>query len=146
MNSYLPQSRYGRARPGFWAVLCIVIATVILGASNLLQYYKFAHEGIRTEATVIAKEPTKHRFVDYSYIVGSNKYYGAGGAGFGNPKFDEISVGSKVKIAYLPADPASSFLGDPQLWLEHYAPKAVFIAIVIPLAVLAAARYFRRTL
>ncbi|HKV81961.1 MAG TPA: DUF3592 domain-containing protein [Candidatus Sulfotelmatobacter sp.] len=146
MNSHLPQSRYGRARPGFWAVLCIVIATVILGASNLPQYYKFAHEGIRTMATVIAKQPTKHRFVDYSYMVGSNKYCGAGGAGFGNPKFEEISVGDQVKIAYLPADPASSFLGDPQLWLAYYAPRAVFVATVIPLAVLAAARYLRRTL
>src|SRR5215475_10046603 len=81
-------------------------------------YHALAVDGVATRGKVAAKEPENHRFVRYSYVVGGIPYNGIGSAGFGNPEFEEISIGDEVIVYYNPETPQISFLGDPKHQLE----------------------------
>ena len=96
-----------------WFGLVLLIAC-LLGLRNLPTYYRLATEGIAIEATVEAKEPENHQFVQYSYQTGTETFHQKGTTGSGNPSFEEITIGEKVLVFYLPKEPVISCLGNPK--------------------------------
>jgi uncharacterized protein DUF3592 len=121
-----------------WVLL--TIAALVFGILSLRwpTYYGLAVEGVATRARVTAKEPENHRFVRYSYIVDGIFHDGLGNAGFGNPAFEQISIGDEVIVYYDPRNPEVSFLGDAKHQLNSITRGVVFITVCLPLFVVLA--------
>ena len=109
-----------------------VAITLILGSINWPKYYRLAKQGVLTEGSVTQKEPENHQIIRYSYFVGKNIYNGVGHDGFGNPSFEEINVGERVKVHYLPKNPEISCLGNPSQLLENETIPIIGAALVFP--------------
>jgi len=110
----------------------VVAVTLLLGSINWPKYYRLAQQGVLAEGSVTQKEPENHQIIRYSYFVSKNSYNGVGHDGFGNPSFEEIKVGDRVKVYYLPKNPEISCLDNPSQLLENETIPIILAALVFP--------------
>lgn len=115
-----------------WLVLAIVFLGVSIFALDGVQLYRMAKRGIETDGIVIAKEPKNHLFIRYSYSAGGQVYQGVGNAGRGNPKFEDLNLGDKVKVYFDPSNPSKSLVGNPQLQFESITRGILFLTVFGP--------------
>ncbi|CEO87885.1 DUF3592 domain-containing protein [Syntrophaceticus schinkii] len=117
-----------------WLILAI-ITFALLGTqiSRLPKYFKLTLTGVQTQGFIIKLEPTHHRAVYYSYEVGGRSYTDTfGGAGSGNPKFEDIKIGDPVLVYYLPENPSISGLGDPSYKFITESISVLTVSMVVP--------------
>ena len=101
--------------------------------------FKLMRSGKTIKAYVQLLEPTNHQFVHYSYTVDTIKYHGIGRADFGNPSFEELSVGMELIAYYLPSDPSDSCLGNPR---DIFRDNLRFLVLIILLFLLFTTAFF----
>lgn len=131
---------------GIWLALTLTSALIGFLIINPTADYRLAERGVRTEGQVIAKEQENHEIVRYTYVVAGKSYTGAGHGGGANPSFANIQVGQALVLVYDPSHPQSSTLGYPAHHLKVNLAGVVFVAIVLPLAVIISLfrlRFFR---
>ena len=114
-----------------WIVLAFAII-LILGSQNWLDYYNLMRNGVLTEGSIIIKEPESHRRIYYSYFVDEKPYNGLGHGGYGNPSFEKLQIGEKVRVFYLSSNPKKSCLGNPKELLENETIFIVLAALFVP--------------
>jgi hypothetical protein len=116
-----------------WLLLTFFFACLGLAALDWRRWDKLSGYDNVTEGRVTAKEPRNHQLVRYSYEVGGRAYSGAGNAGRGNPSFDQLNIGDRVRVSYDPHDPSESFLGNPEAQLRSLKTGVIFLAVLGPL-------------
>jgi hypothetical protein len=116
-----------------WLALTIFFAALGFVIMDWRKWHGLAERAVETEGRVIAKEPENHRFIRYSYQVGARTYIGLGSAGRGNPTFEELNVGDRVRVFYDSDKPEESILGDAQGQASSITVGVVFLAVVAPL-------------
>ena len=119
-----------------WLALALTFAGIGSAALDWAKWHGLAERGVEAEGRVIAKEPENHEFVRYSYVVGGETYSGVGSAGRGNPEFEQLNTGDRVKVFYDPDNPNESILGDPQEQASSINRGVLFLAVVGPLLTL----------
>jgi len=107
---------------------------------NMPHYRRLQH-GLRTHGVVTALEPGNHQAVRYQFEVGSRSYSGVGSAGFGNPEFDSLSVGSSVIVYYLSDNPNESCIGIPSELIDNEVGALGLVAVFFPLFAIGAFTY-----
>lgn len=113
------------------ALLLGVVAGTGLLSLSAGRYYRLDRDGTRAEGVVTAKEPQNHRLVRYRYSAASREHVGAGTARYGNPDFDELRVGDKLHVVYLPGSPETSTPGDPHARLIEELRSAGLIGVFV---------------
>jgi hypothetical protein len=116
-----------------WVALIAVFAATGIVALDWQKWRGLARRGVETEGRVVAKELENHRFIRYSYEVGGQTYSGLGSAGRGNPEFEQLNIGDRVKVFYDSDNPKESFLGNPQAQADSITRGVLFLAILGPL-------------
>jgi hypothetical protein len=94
---------------------------------------RLVEKGVPIYGKVISKERENHGNLNYSYVVDDKEYFGNGGAGGGNPRFDDIQIGQQFIVYYDSEVPEKSIAGYPQLHQEAHNGGIVFCIIMFPL-------------
>jgi hypothetical protein len=116
-----------------WVALTIFFAAIGVVALDWRQCHALAQRGVEVEGKVIAKEPENHRLIRYSYVAGAETYFALGTGGDGNPEFEQLNTGDRVKVFYDPGNPKESILGNPQRQASSKTTGVLFLAIIAPL-------------
>src|SRR4051794_6857426 len=95
-----------------WLGLTTFFAAVGFIVMDWRKWHGLAERAVETQGRVVAKEPENHQSIRYSYQVGAGTYIGSGRAGRGNPTFEELNVGDRVRVFYDSDKPEVSVLGD----------------------------------
>ena len=101
-----------------------------------------AQRGVRTEATVTAKQPQNHSSIIYEYSVGGAAYSGSSSV----PDLAATHIGDSVSITYLPEYPSISLLGDSRASYADWRQTLIMITLsiaVIPTALALLAEFTR---
>lgn len=139
---------FGRA--GGWRTLAAVagialLAFLIIGRADRPRYRRLQAEGVGTDGWVTAKDLIGRKKVHYSFMADGRLYSGVGRPGYGNREFEELSVGDKVIVFYLPKDPDVSSLGDPKEHLRDQDRDIVLsLLIFIPVILWFLSRELKR--
>lgn len=120
---------YGRLAAGLAAAAALL---VVVSPFQWPKYRRLMTEGTWTNGWVVSKDAKRGRKVYYAFTVSEREYSGIGRAGYGNREFDELGVGDRVVVFYLPKDPDVSTLGDPA---EHLREQNRVILLGVFLAV-----------
>jgi hypothetical protein len=123
-------------------LLGFVGLTILAGSVNWMRLYRLSRDGVPTDVTVSALEPEQHKTVKYTYVAGGMSYEGEGRGGSGNPAFEQIKVGDKLKGYYEAGNPSESSLGDPAPQLARETLFIALLAFLVPSLVVVRA-YFR---
>jgi hypothetical protein len=114
----------------------LLLATMGFAIGSLIfnpnETSKFTEKGNSIYGKVTAKDADNHATVRYSYIVNGKEFFGAGGAGRGNPNFDQLQIGQQVVVFYMPEHPEESILGYPQLYSQSQYTGILFTTIFFP--------------
>ena len=113
-----------------WLILLCLFGALGVFMLNWFEYRRLAKTAVEATGTVTAKEPENHRFVRYSFSVNGHSYSGLGNAGGVNPEFEQLEIGSSVKVFYDPNDPDESFLGSPTDQSNSVRTGVIFLAVV----------------
>ena len=122
-----------------WTLACAAVGFVLV---DWRKWHGLAERAVETEGRVIAKESENHRFIRYSYQVGARTYSGLGSAGRGNPTFEQLNVGDRLKVFYDSEKPEESLLGDAQEQVTERTVGVLFVAVLGPL--IAMVRMYRK--
>ena len=115
-----------------WLVLVAVFGTAGYLLVKPATSRSLRDNGVVTQGKVIALEPDNHRLVRYSYSVEGRTYTGIGHGGSGNPKFDDLVIGTPLRVVYDSTNPSESFLGSPRHDFEVNRSGAIFLGVVPP--------------
>jgi hypothetical protein len=96
-----------------FALLLGFVAGIGLLSLSAGRYYQLDRGGTHVEGVVTAKEPQNHRLIRYRYSAAGHEYAGTGSGGYGNPDFDGLRVGDRLRVVYLTTSPGLSTAGDP---------------------------------
>ena len=118
---------------GLWLVGALVFGGLGLQVFSVKLFYRLKWEGVRTTGTVTRLQAANHQSVYYSFEASGRSYSSIGRAGFGNPEFCRLIVGQNVTVYYLPDDPFTSCLGNPQLLLENEIMPVLLAGITFPI-------------
>ena len=110
--------------------LCVV--TLVVGSWNWKKYYDLANHGFEKEGWITAKEPGNHMSVRYSYTVNSQTFNGL--ESIGN-SINSLNVGDKVRVFYIPNDPAIGCLCNPKDKLKTETVTILLAALTSALIV-----------
>ncbi|SRR6266851_8389714 len=113
-----------------WVLLFGTFGVIGIGILDWFSYRHFANNGKPTTGHVEAKEPENHRAIRYSYEVNGQSYLGLGSAGGINPEFEDLQVGSPVRVFYEGDDPGKSLLDDPKNELRSRTHGIIFLGFV----------------
>jgi Protein of unknown function (DUF3592) len=113
---------------GIWLVVALFVMWVV--GRGPLKYYRLKNGGRVTEGVAIAIEP--HEQIRYSFTHKEQRYIAVGIVGLGTPPFEEIALGDRLPVHYLPESPETSCLGDPQQLLRDELPIVIVAPIVFP--------------
>lgn len=121
-------------------ILAIIIAltsstvtAVLLSRGNWTRYYNLTQRGRNILGEIIAKEPSNHASVVYSYTVSNETFTNRASSGI---KLDSIQLGQKVNITYLPDNPSISCFCSPQEALKSETIFIIMASIFVPSAIL----------
>ena len=137
-------------RVPLWAVVAFVFGSAVFSfwlnnAARWPDYRELAKKGRAATGWVTAKGLNGSRKVNYSFAANGRIYSGEGRAGFGTPRFKDISKGDEALIFYLPQKPEISVLGDPQAHLRQQNRLLAFLfTLIAVLAFFALRRELRR--
>jgi hypothetical protein len=92
-----------------WLGLAIIFACI--AGRQCQKYYRLRQTGVTVAGVVQAKKP--HMLIEYSFRANGQDYSGWGRGDVGSPLFDEISIGDRAVVHYLPNDPDINCLHDP---------------------------------
>jgi hypothetical protein len=130
MKSYYGTIRKLAPWVGIWLVLAAIFALVV-GTLFRRPYDELVSNGVVTEGLIRQKEPDNHQNVHYSYVVGSETYWGIGHGGQGAmPVFEKLQIGQKVLVVYDRRQPTLSCLGDPKQHLKSANFLTVLAAVL----------------
>lgn len=115
--------------PLIWALLFCAFGVLGITLLDWFSYRHFANNGKPTTGHVDAKEPENHRAIRYSYEVNGQWYSGLGSAGGINAEFEDLQVGSPVRVFYNNDDPSKSLLDDPKNELRSRTRGIIFLAL-----------------
>lgn len=118
-----------------WLILVISIS-IIIGRINWFKYYNLAEYGIQTRGTVTNKESYNHESIYYTYIVDHKNFTGIGHDGNGNPKFDDLKIGDRVIVFFLPNNNQISCIGNPKDLLQNETISILLASLIIPTLVI----------
>jgi len=118
-----------------WFVGALLVV-ITLSRSNLIRFYRLAHEGVSTRGMVTALEPLNHQAVHYSYEVEGRSDKGIGWAGYGNPQFEVLSINPELSVYYLPKQPSISCIGKPDRLLRNEEIPIILAGLIVPTFVL----------
>ena len=96
-------------------------------------FNKFEERGVAVYGKVIDKEPQNHARIIYTYNVNGKQYTGYGGAGRGNPRFDQIEIGEQIVVYYDAEFPESSIPGYPQFYRGNNYWGVILTTIFLPI-------------
>jgi hypothetical protein len=107
----------GMRRNAFWiaglAFFALVYALFLLVSYPEWNKYRRLHQsGEKAMATVVEKEPARHRRIHYTYQVGPRLFTGIIDADPAGLPFDEIHNGDHLPVIYLPDKPDTSVAGE----------------------------------
>lgn len=118
-----------------------------VGSLNVPHYRRLAAEGVQTEATITGTTCEQHSTVSYKFAAGDGQiYFGRGLSGSGKACKD-IQVGDRMPVWYIPTNPTTSTLREPQSKLENERFSAGCVATLMPawlLAIVFGARSIQR--
>ena len=118
---------------GLWLVGALVFGGLGLQVFSVKLFYRLKREGVRTTGIVTRLQAANHQSVYYSFEVSGRSYSSIGRAGFGNPEFCCLAVGQNVMVYYLPDEPFTSCLGNPQLLLDNEIMPVLLAGITFPI-------------
>lgn len=79
------------------------------------RYWRLERDGVSVDGAVIGKRDGPPPQVDYSFQGPVKIQTATGEAGYGNPEYDQLGVGDRVIVFYLPDHPEVSMMGLPLL-------------------------------
>ena len=112
----------------------------MLVGRGAFDYYRLSKRGVQTQGIAVGRRP--HAQIAYSFNVTSRTYGGVGRTGIGAPPFEQISVGDKLTIHYLPDAPETNCLGTPKELFKNELGPVLMVALLFPTAIVGVA-YFR---
>jgi len=92
-------------------------------------YWKLERDGVAVDGYVIGKRDGPPPLIDYSFQGPVKIQTASGEAGWGNPDYNQLAVGDKVIVYYLPYDPGVSVLGLPLL--RFRAPHVLAVDLLL---------------
>jgi len=116
-----------------WFALTIAFGAIGMVTLNWPEALALATHGIEVQGTVVSKDHENHNFIQYTYVVGEATYSGLGSAGRGNPTFEQLKIGDRVKLYYDPDSPKESILGNAKEHAKSITTGLLFITIIGPL-------------
>ncbi|HEY1189869.1 MAG TPA: DUF3592 domain-containing protein [Gemmata sp.] len=118
-----------------------------IGSLNIPHYRRLAAEGVQTEATITGTTCEQHSVVSYTFAAGDGQVYVGRGLSGGDKPCQDIRVGDRMPVWYIPADPTTSTLREPQAELENERLSVGCGAIFMPawvLVIIFGARWIQR--
>jgi Protein of unknown function (DUF3592) len=93
---------------------------------------QLAHEGLSTTGVIIEKQPMNHQAIRYTYQVGTKSYTGVGPTSVANvPPFDQIAIGDRITVYYIPGMPETSIPGTPTYFVQSWGGLLFVILPVV---------------
>lgn len=115
-----------------WLGLAIALAGIV--GRRAFDYYRLRKGGVLAEGTALGRKP--HDQIEYSFTVDGRAYSNVGIPGMGAPRFEEIAVGQRLPVYYLPKSPEVSCLGDPGELLRNELPPVLLVVVFFPSAII----------
>lgn len=103
-----------------------------LGNLNLPRFETLSKRGMETKGKVLEKFPNNHATVKYSFSIKGRDYVETGHVGYGNPRFENLSLGQVVTVFYDPLDPTNSTLGDPEKERQNESLTMNMVTFLMP--------------
>jgi hypothetical protein len=115
-------------------LLGAVLVAVGIGHINVPKMWRLTMRGQKTEGWVVSTEPNNHLTVNYTYKVSGRELASStqGGAGAGNPPFENLGAGTPVNVYFDPIDPTVALLGEPRAHLDNEIISVGSAALLIP--------------
>ena len=127
------------------AIGAVLLLAFFLGRSDWPKYRRLQVEGVALDGWVTEKNIVDQNTVSYSFMVGERVYSGLGRGGYGNGSFNDLSVGDRVVVFYLPKDPRISCMGGPKEHLrEQNRAISLGLLIFVPILAWALGRELRK--
>lgn len=126
-----------------WLGLAFILAGFV--GRQAFNYYRLRNRGVLAEGVALGRKP--HDQIEYSFMVEGRVYTNVGIPGMGAPRFEEIAVGQRLPVYYLPQSPEVSCLGDPGKLLHNELPPVLLVIVLFPSAIVGifALKHHRRT-
>lgn len=118
--------------PIFIGLYCFILIVICPGWYDL---YRLFHKGVQTQGKVTEKKPEFHQDICYEYWVAGTRYSNQSWSQ-GFPSFNQIKVGDRIIVTYLPGNPNKSEPGDIN---EVYWNESMMLFVALPLFCLLAA-------
>lgn len=119
---------------GIWlalTLLCFAVAKWTFGTDD-----RFARMTAETTGVVTEKLPHEHRTIRFRYSINGADYSGAGATDFGNPPFDDITVGQRITVFYNPENPESATSGDRRSEPDANTGPVILMTLFAPIFLL----------
>jgi hypothetical protein len=124
----------------FRAIIFGIIVAVLFGVIGYSGGYRIfdqghlhhlASTGVRTQATVSAKDRDNHRSIRYVYEVSGKRFEGSGSPERVGRQFDQVNLQDQISVLYDPVNPSDSFLGDPEALAAGHEPLILIVSLAI---------------
>lgn len=123
-----------------WMLLAIV-AVLVTGSVNLLNYWHIANRGSSTEGVVVQVTREMHDTVRYQYSVSGRTYSGQAHPFPPNKPIGQLVEGSPLTVYYDSLHPERSVLGWPASLLKDELIWVAITGVLLPALILLAWRY-----
>ena len=119
-------------------IILAIVVSVLFGAIGYSAGYlifdqarlhKLATTGVRTQATVSAKDRGSHRCIRYEYDVFGERFEGGGSPARVGRQFEQINLQDQIPVLYDPANPSDSLLGDPEALAASHEPLILLVSL-----------------
>lgn len=128
-------------------ILGVMGLSILVGSVNWFKLFRIYRNPAGVLVTVRQLEPDNRNAIHYTYVVSAISYEGEGHDGNGNPPFDRIKAGDRLRGYYDVNEPSISVLGEVGVQLARETVFVLCVALLLPsLVVLRAAKRYDRWL